>query len=327
MMRRAPLLWPALLLLLALALPCPAPLIYTPGEGWVYEPVGSEGKWKRDTAKTQLVIAQDAFDREDYGTSIKAARRVVSVWPLSDYAPQAQELVAKSYAAKSKGERAFKEYQKLLENYPMRADYDAVAAQQYEIANDYLDGKWFRLWGLIPYPPPKDKIAAMYQKVVKNGPYSSVGPQAQLKIGETREKQHRYPDAVAAYETAVDRYFDDAELHAEAMFRAGLAYHHQTDAAEYDQSLSQDAIATLTDFLTLYPQDPRCAEAERIIGALKQEMARGHYEVARFYERRHRLSAALIYYNEVLFTDPLSPFADQARERIETLKDKVRGKS
>lgn len=326
-MRRTLHLWPGLLLLLATVLPCPAPLIYTPGEGWVYEPVGSEGKWKRDTARTQLVIAQDAFDRADYGTALKAARRVVNNWPLSDYAPQAQELVAKAYDAQNKGERAFKEYQKLLEKYPMRADYNAVAKQQYEIANDYFDGKWFKLWGVIPYPPPKDKVAGMYEKVVKNGPYSSVGPQAQLKIGETREKQRQFPAAVTAYETAADRYFDDPELHAEAMFRAGLAYHRQTDKAEYDQGLSKDAIATLTDFLTLYPEDARSAEAEQIIGSLKQEMARGHYLVARFYERRHRLSAALIYYNEVLFTDPLSPFADQARERIETLKDKVRGKS
>jgi outer membrane assembly lipoprotein YfiO len=302
-------------------------LIYTPGEGWTYEPVGSEGKWKRDTAKGQLIIAQDAFDREDYGLALKAARHVVKGWPLSDYSPQAQELLARSYDALGNGERAFKEYQKLLDLYSMRADYNAVARQQFNIANQYLGGKWFKLWGLIPYPPPKDKVAGMYKQVVENGPYSEVGPEAQMKIGETREQQKRFPDAVAAYETAADRYFDRPDVAADALFRAGLAYNRQTDKAEYDQSLSQDAIATLTDFLTLYPEDDRTDDAERIIGELKREMARGHFQVARFYESRNRLSAALIYYNEALFTDPLSPFADQARERIETLKDKVRGKS
>ena len=64
----------------------PAPLIYTPGEGWVYEAVGGEGNWQRTRAKDQLIVAQDAFDKKDYGLARKAARRVVRVWPLSDYA-------------------------------------------------------------------------------------------------------------------------------------------------------------------------------------------------------------------------------------------------
>ena len=39
---------------------CPAPLIYTPGEGWVYEAAGSEGAWKRTRAKDQLIIGKSA---------------------------------------------------------------------------------------------------------------------------------------------------------------------------------------------------------------------------------------------------------------------------
>src|SRR5215472_5918665 len=92
----------------------PAPLIYTPGEGWTYEPVGGEGNWQRPRAKDQLIVAQDAYDKKDYSTALKAARRVVRVWPLSDYAPQAQYIVAQSFAARGLHERAFKEYQKVL---------------------------------------------------------------------------------------------------------------------------------------------------------------------------------------------------------------------
>src|SRR6516225_6090763 len=62
----------------------PAPLIYTPGEGWTYETAGSEGNWVRTRAKDQLIVAQDAFDKKDYDLALKAARRVVKVWGLSD---------------------------------------------------------------------------------------------------------------------------------------------------------------------------------------------------------------------------------------------------
>src|SRR5689334_16321406 len=86
----------------------PAPLIYTPGEGWVYEPVGGEGAWQRTRAKDQLIVAQDAFDKKDFGLALKASRRVVKVWPLSDYAPQAQYLVGRCFEEKGMHERAFK---------------------------------------------------------------------------------------------------------------------------------------------------------------------------------------------------------------------------
>src|SRR5512139_1194919 len=75
----------------------PAPLIYRPGEGWSYEAVGSEGKWQRTRAKDQLEVAQQAFDAKKYSLALKAARRVVRVWPVSDYAPQAQYLVGRCY--------------------------------------------------------------------------------------------------------------------------------------------------------------------------------------------------------------------------------------
>ena len=67
----------------------PAPLVYRAGEGWTYEPVGG-GKWARTRAKDQLEVAQTAFDQKDYSLASKAARRTVKMWPLSDYAPQAQ---------------------------------------------------------------------------------------------------------------------------------------------------------------------------------------------------------------------------------------------
>src|SRR6185369_8450844 len=89
-----------LFLLLGFAVQCPAPLIFTPGEGWRYEKVGSEGSWVRTRAKDQLEVAERAFDEEDFSLAIKAARRTVNVWPFSDYAPRGQYLLGRCYEAK-----------------------------------------------------------------------------------------------------------------------------------------------------------------------------------------------------------------------------------
>ncbi|MBU6402759.1 MAG: tetratricopeptide repeat protein, partial [Verrucomicrobia bacterium] len=234
--------------LLVLPHRCPAPLVYRPGEGWTYESVGGKD-WHRTRAKDQLAVAQEAFDKKDYRLALKAARRTVQQWPYSDYAPQAQYLIGRCYSARGMDEKAFKQYQKLLEKYPKIPNYHEVLMRQFEIANRYLAGEWFKLWGYIPFFPSMEKTAKMYEDLIKNGPYSDVAPQAQLSIGAAREKQKDYPKAVAAYEKAADRYRDQKKVAADALFKEGLAFQKLAERAEYDQSTAGKAINTFSDFI------------------------------------------------------------------------------
>ena len=327
MNRRLVCIWLIATCLLGFPFRSPAPLVYRPGEGWTYEPVGGEGKWQQPRAKDQLEVAQTAFDKKDYSLALKAAERVVKVWPLSDYAPQAQYLVGRCYEATGKQEKAFAAYQKILQKNPKINNYDEILQRQYEIANLYLGGKWFKLWGYIPMFPSMEKTADMYTKIVRNGPYSDVAPQAQMKIGAAREKQHNYAMAVKAYELAADRYHDRPKIAADALYREGLAYHKQAQTAEYDQTTAGQAIATFTDFMALYPNDPRLAETQKIIADLKNEQARGSFAIAKFYEKRKKYEGARAYYNEVLNLNPDSPYAAEARQRIDALNKRIKGVS
>ncbi len=315
----------ALILFCLTALPfrSPAPLIFNPSEGWTYETPGTKGNWQRTRAKDQLEIAQKALDQNDHRLALKSARRVVKVWPLSDYAPQAQYLVGRCYEAQGKDEKAFKAYQQVLQKYPKIESYEEILGRQYLIANRFLAGQWFKLFGVIPFFPSMEKTSDMYAKIIKNGPYSEIAPRAQMNIGAAREKQEAYPQAVKAYERAADRYNDRKDIAAEALFKAGLAYNKQARTAEYDQSVAGLAIAAFTDFLALYPNDPRGAESQKLIASLKTEQARGSFKTAKFYEKNHRWDGALIYYNEVLLKDPESKLASTAREKIDVLKKRA----
>jgi outer membrane protein assembly factor BamD len=317
--------------LLALPFRAPAPLIYRPGEGWTYEPVGGEGRWQQPRAKDQLEVAQAAFDKRAYSLALKSARRVVRVWPLSDYAPRAQYLVARCYEATGKEEKAFKAYRTLLEKQPKVTNFDEVLQRQYEIANQYLAGKWFK-WGFLPLFPSMERTGQMYADIVKTGPYSAVAPQAQLSIGTANEKRKflrfkspDYPAAVAAYDVAADRYHDRPQVAAEAMFRAGLAWQKQAQTPDRDPSNAKQAIARFTDFMALYPNDARVPEAQKRIASLKGDQARGNFDIARFYEKRHRWEGARIYYNAVQSLDPNSPYAAEALQRLDELRRRIQG--
>jgi outer membrane protein assembly factor BamD len=315
----------ALILFCLLAFPCPspAPLVYRPGEGWSYESAGEVGKWQRTRAKDQLEVAQAAFDEKNYSLAMKAARRTVKRWPLSDYSAQAQYLIGRCYEQKGQDEKAFKAYQAVLERYPLIENHTEILERQYEIANRFLAGQWFKLWGYIPFFPSMDKTAEMYEKVVKSAPYSDIAPQAQMNIGAAREKQSNYPQAVKAYELAADRYHEQPEIAANAVFKAGEAYHKQAKTAEYDQNVASQAIATFTDFVTLYPSDPRVPEAQQIISSLKTEQARGSFAIGKFYEKRKRYDGALIYYRDARVKYPESELAEEAQKRIDYVKRRM----
>jgi outer membrane protein assembly factor BamD len=301
-----------------------APLIYRPGEGWTYEPVGG-ARWRRDRAKEQLDVAQEAFDAGKYRIAAKAANRVVRVWPLSDFAPRAQYLVGRAYEARGRAERAFRSYQQLVERYPKLDNYDEVLQRQFDIATLYLNGKWFYLWGVIPVGTDRDKVVDMYEKVIRNGPYSVVAPAAQMSIGSAREKQREWELAVRAYERAADRYNDQPKVAAEAFYRAGMAHLREAREAEYDQGAAGKAISAFTDFIALFPDDPRVDEARQHILDLYRVQAEGSYRIARYYEKKRRYDGAVIYYAEVvdlytrLVREPDAEAAQDARQRIASI--------
>jgi outer membrane protein assembly factor BamD len=313
-----------LLALIAFPFRSPAPLIYRQGEGFTYEWPGEEkGKWRRESAREQLQVAQAAFDKKDYGLAMKAAKRTVKLRKLSDYAPQAQYLIGRCYEAKHKDEKAFKAYQELLEKFPKFSNYQDVQQRQFDIAVRYLNGQFYRLFGTIPMYRSWEKTAGLFEKVVKNGPYSPIAPQAQMDIGAAREKQKEYPKAIKAYERAADRYADQKQVAADATFKAGLAYQKEARTADYDQSVSGKAIATFTDFIALYEDDPRVPDARRRITALRSEEARGNFSIAQYYEKSKRWESARIYYNAAYAIDANSALGIQSRQRIESLKNRA----
>ncbi|HIG29241.1 MAG TPA: outer membrane protein assembly factor BamD [Verrucomicrobiales bacterium] len=322
-------LFPILIILLFTVNESPAPLVFTPGEGWSYQAVGSGRDWQKNRARDQYEIANEALQVGDYKLAIKAAKRALNRWPLSDFSARVRLIMAEAYEGRKMDEKAFKEYQKTLNQHPNVKNYEEILERQFDIANRYLQGQRFKLWGRIPWFKSMDKTAQMYQDLIENGPHSKISPQAQLNIGEAREKeaagflgnkQEKYNEAIAAYQKAADLYHDNEAIASKALYQAGLTYHIQANSAEYDQSIASKAMEIFSDYLTLYPEDEKKEAIQEMIRDLRREQARGRLEIARYYEKRRNRDGALIYYNAVLQKDPQSDYAETARQKIEELK-------
>ena len=314
------LLFACLLVTFCLSLPtnCPAPLIWRKGEGWSYE---REGITNANNPKDQLELGKQLQQKKQYGNALAAYRRLIRRWPTSFAAQDARMGSAECLTALAYYYKSFKEYQQLIEKNPNSPYFDTALHRQFEIGNLFLGGEKVKVMGLRLFSG-LDKAVEVYEQVVKNGPFSSVGPEAQFRVGLVYEKQKDYLSAVHAYEKFLERY-PNSPLAEEAQFETGWAYSREAKRAEYDQDMANKAVAAFTDFLVRYPSGRMASRAEELRTSLKQEQSQGLFRIGQFYEKRKNLKAALIYYNAVIEQNPRSEWANRAQQKVTTLTPRL----
>ena len=310
---------------------------FYPGVGWRYQPPGVKAEMFTMTAEQLFAMAQEALDEGDNTKAMFAARWLYVNQAGAELAPEARRIVAQIYEKRGFHENAFQEYQALLDAHP---DYDAanggakrteVAQRMFDIAGEYLDGKWFR-WKIpyqermyLPLFSSMSRTAKLYRQVVTNAPYGELAASAQYGVGQAHEQaltgfwgffadEKAYKKATEAYQLLADRYqkrLGDADrpnqkeidrVVAEASFRVAAIYEVQANEGVYDQSMAERAINAFKDFRTLNAEDsnlkPRLDEAEERINRLHLERVRGALAIAEFYERRGKWIAAFKYFGE-----------------------------
>ncbi len=297
---------------------CPAPLLWRRGEGWVYE---SQGVTTGRDPEEQLAIARNWQSQGDYGNAIVSYRRLIRRWPTAAAVEDARLGLAESLGGAHYHFKAFQEYQQLIETHPESEHFDQALENQFKIGNLFFDGERHKAFGIRLFPA-RDKAIEIYQQIVKNGPYSEVGPQAQYRIGLAHEQRKEYISAVRAYEKLIERYPDHA-LAESAYYQIGRAYQEQAGRAEYDQNAANQAVDAYTDFLVRHPSSGMATEAETARTALSHEQARGLFQIGSFYEKQKQYSAALIYYHDAIEHSPNSDWAVAARDKVSILSQRV----
>jgi outer membrane protein assembly factor BamD len=300
--------------LLALAAPLPAPLIYRPGQGWETEGKDSVA----ETSKEQLDRGEKYEKDGMYDEAAGTYRALVKTWPLSPNAPEAQYRYAAMLYKAFDFQRSFKEFQSCIDRYPDNEHFSDILKYQYDIACLFLAGERQKVWK-IPTLPSMDKTVEMFEQVIKNGPYSPYAAMSQLKIGFARENQHKWDAAVKAYQDVIRKY-PKSDLADDAQFQIGYAWMLAARQAEYDQTATNKAITAFEDYITRYPKSEKIEQARENIQKLRAEQCLGLMRVAEFYDAQRKTESALIYYNSVVQKYPGSDLARRAARRADEIR-------
>lgn len=297
----------------------PAPIIYREGEGF------STGELAdieiKKNAQEQLDLGE-RYEREgDYKRAGACYRLVVRRFPRSDLAAHAQYLSGQIYERTGDLQRAFNEYQTLVEKYPRSTDFEAALQAEYNIAKAYLDGKRVKLYG-VPTLPSMSKAQSMFEKIVRNAPYSRFAPLAQYGVGQALEKMGANTPAVNAYQQVVDRY-PNSDVADSAMYQIGYVYFRASRQTGYDETAAIRSQEAFEDFLLKFPNSEKAPQARDNLRILQGRKTEDFYSIARYYDKQKKYKAAYTYYNEVVQQQPDSQQAQRAKQRMDQLRSKV----
>ena len=297
---------------------CEAAVTFRSNEGWS---IDGDDSHDAGSAALQMAYAEQLEARGDDTGAYKAYKVVVKRYGLSLLAPKAQYKTGQLLQRHHDNDKAFDAYNAYVTKYPQGGDFDVVVEQMFKIGKLFLDGEKKKMLG-VPVGSSMSRAQTMFETIGKSAPFSKYAALAQFNVGQALEKQGKYPEAMKAYQTVVTKYAGDA-IAADALYQVGYVQLRNYREGSYNRADAAKAREAFEDFINRYPSSEKVAQAKENMKSLETGSAKSTLEVARFYDKTKQYRAAVIYYNDVIKSQPGSPESEIAKTRIEELKQQV----
>ena len=180
----------------------------------------------------------------------------------------------------------------------------------YEVGQKFLEGARRRLLGVKTFPSMV-RAQQIFENIVKTAPFSKWAPLAQFYAGQALEKQGQPDEAIAAYQEVISRYPSDPTA-ADAQYQIGYVYLVESRTAN-DRSAADKSQEAFEDFLSRYPTSEKAPQAQDNLKALQAHENSNAVNIAKYYDKKKKYKAAVIYYNEVIKEQPGTPEAKAAQ--------------
>lgn len=271
----------------------------------------------RKTVEAQLDYAYSLYDADRKRKAADAFSDLVHQWPETAQAVEAQLALAQVLHETGRARKAFDELQYLFDFYPGQFPFNEAIDIQYRIANHLMTGQGRRWWH---FSSGEDLALPLFKKIVRNAPRWEKTPSALFNIGLIHESHKHYADAVSSYERLIYHY-SDSPYAAEATFRRASCLYRITVRYHRDEQAHRRAMSALSRFITDHAGRPEIPEAQHLLDALKERLAKMVFDRAVYYDEYtdHQKSAVLAY-DDFIRQFPSSPLKAVAQERIRALK-------
>jgi outer membrane assembly lipoprotein YfiO len=290
---------------------------------WIWTP--KTGKWinpktaVKATPKSQFDLAKSFYEGKNYEQAKREFRKLMKNYPKSAEAAESQYYLGLIEEANGNLYEAFKLYQKVIDKYPFSERIAEINEREFKIGEIFMaGGKAAKKGAGFLTENPAVEI---FSKVVENAPYGPLAAQAEYKLGMVLKGLLRLDEAEEAFNKVVTGY-PESEWASAAKFQIASSRASLSKTADYDQGATQEAKQKFEEFVQEHPDVALSQEAQKNIQQLSEKESESNFKIARFYEKQKALSAAKIYYEEIINKNPTSAWAAKALERIEIMENK-----
>lgn len=220
--------------------------------------------------------------------------------------------------------KAMTKYEKLLKDYP-GSEYAGLALQrQFDIAQEYLQGRKKKVLGIFKLSAYNDGVDLMEKVSDRAGldDPNSIGLKAAIAVAEYFEAREKYIEAYLKW-SEIASYWESGPIGKRALYRmaednlAAYNRHPPEERANYDASKLATAKTYYQKFLLLYPEEGKQNEIPQKIEQIDEEMALKQYTIGEYYRRTDKPRAARLYFDMVVQNWPKTEAAAQAKVAIE----------
>ncbi len=136
------------------------------------------------------------------------------------------------------------------------------------------------------------EAAAGFDEVERQHPYSKWATKAQIMSAYAYYLENRYDDAIIA----LDRFIELNPSHKDvpyAFYLKGLSYYEQITTVNRDQQMTENALSTLNELLTRFPESSYSRDAKVKIELTYDHLAGKEMEIGRYYLFQGQYLAAI----------------------------------
>ncbi len=285
----------------------------------------------------RTAIEGPAKDLLEKGARLYAAKEYRQAWRhfkgVREYhvdEPEAEEALLRLAQCDHRlndGPEAFTRFKKLVDDYPNTRFAPEIAASQYALGADFLDGK---MPGFLFFGTPRDKGVDILEHMQIHFRHHPLADDALMKVSLFLIDDEDYAVAVEVLRRLLSDY-PRSNHTLRARYELGHALMVQSRGAVYDPRLLYAARGAYNDFVVTAEEAGQGERyAKQIAAARKQmafatnRMAERQYEIGQFFERQGEPVSAIHHYELCIRDYGESEWAKRSRRRIQAMRPQTK---
>lgn len=285
------------------------------------------GTWSPDRYAPMYSV-QEHYDQatqnlnsKNWDEAFKDCMVIIYHYPESPFYPDALFYSGVCYIHKKDYDLANRQFNKYLDLSGKLKHFEEVFEYKFEIAENFKEGSRKHLFGKEKLPklaPARGDALLIYDEIIAALPGRDLSAKALFSKADFLRRTREFQDCIDALQM-ITRRFPKHPLAVESYLKISEVYLQQSRLESQNPDLIALAQVNLQRFHKSFAGEERVQEAEENLFMMRQVYAQSLYDIGRFYERKRRPQASIIYYQDAIRKYPESPGAQKSHQRLARL--------